>query len=578
MSATLLLFAVVLFGPACLFLVIIGTCSRGNSKREGNSIEKKGKNAAQMSVYLKLGRLAMRFRKLLWQGAAYFDDPNNAPEFKRLLVASGPVFIKIGQWITQRPDVFPQAFIKQLESLQRDAPQHSFEETLHQLGSIDFDRFDKVPIASGSIAQVYRARYLGTEVVVKVRHPDIMARVNEDLLLLKAAIKLGAAAGSFHCQVVDVERVTREMLLQCNLKHEKKCLEDISKNFSGNPYVHFPEPLFASESVLIETYCDGIPFAYLGDPQKDPFRYKDDAERELARRLAKQATMAAFFQMILNDALLHADLHNGNQLYHICRKPKKGTDQGERTGEENEGRTEFGGELEARVTLLDMGMVVQLSDLHMNAVHQLMVGLYGVDCETVVEALSKVAMQNNDLTAAQKMDRFRVDCGVLIDSLDVEQNATGGIDIASVMERLLKLLHTHRLLVDGNLIRVMVDFVLISEGQKNLKTDNLTDNTIKWVLYCLDEDYFFITDHLFSIPISCDKRRMKETGREPLNEQKKAHDSGIRSLSAARTEKFLAVDSLTSAFVIQKQQDEINTNCVLRSKTKTRQRVAVAVK
>ena len=71
--------------------------------------------------------------------------------------------------------------------------------------------------------------------------------------------------------------------------------------------------------------------------------------------------MASFFQMVLHDALLHADLHDGNMLYSI-----------ERRNDEEESKER----LVAHLHLLDFGIAVQLNDIQKEAIHQLIVGLY----------------------------------------------------------------------------------------------------------------------------------------------------------------------------------------------------------
>lgn len=492
-----------------------------------------------MSTYVKLVQTAFRFRKAISQGAAYFEDASNAEPFKRLLIEGGPVFIKIGQWMAQRPDVFPEHFIKNLQSLQRDAPQHSFAETEKMVcGALGIDTLDKVfqnferkPLASGSIAQVYRATYKGQDVVIKVRHPNIEQRVRDDLLMLRKAVRVGVAFNNYHCRVIDFDRVMREMLAQCNMSHERDCINVISQNFCDNPMVHFPEPLFANSDILIESFVQGVEFGDVGDSAKDPFEYRDDAERDRARVLCKIITMASFLQMILRDALLHADLHRGNLLYRI-----------ERTQD---------GELRAHLTMLDLGIVVKLNDVQMDAVNQLITGLFAVHGKTVVDALAKVTMQNNEFTN-EKMDAFAHDCIDLTEKMDERRREENGVDVPRIMADMLRLLHKHRLLIDGNMIRIMIDFILINEGRKNHQQDNLMNDTINWVVF-EDEDHSFpIVDHLVQIPLAVDQREMDESGRLKRDESK-VQGFSVGSLSNARSRKFSQVGTLADAVGMKKQ-------------------------
>ena len=94
------------------------------------------------------------------------------------IAVSGAAFIKWGQWASTRPDIFPSELCTALAVLQANAPEHSWAHTRSliqtELGKpveAVFEIFDAKPIASGSIAQVYRARLNGQDVAVKVRHP-----------------------------------------------------------------------------------------------------------------------------------------------------------------------------------------------------------------------------------------------------------------------------------------------------------------------------------------------------------------------------------------------------------------------
>ncbi len=77
----------------------------------------------------------------------------------------GPAFIKWGQWAATRRDMFPPDLCKELERLHTQAPVHSLQYTQAAIrqafpGSVGalFDHFEEEPVASGSIAQVYKAR------------------------------------------------------------------------------------------------------------------------------------------------------------------------------------------------------------------------------------------------------------------------------------------------------------------------------------------------------------------------------------------------------------------------------------
>jgi predicted unusual protein kinase regulating ubiquinone biosynthesis (AarF/ABC1/UbiB family) len=124
-----------------------------------------------------------------------------APEVLcRVLTELGPVFVKVGQLLSTRPDLLPQPYIRALARLQSGvapAPWPAVESVLlDQLGcplETAFAGFDTTPVAAGSIGQVYRASLPdGTAVAVKVLRPGIERQVEEDGQLLRQIAALAA--------------------------------------------------------------------------------------------------------------------------------------------------------------------------------------------------------------------------------------------------------------------------------------------------------------------------------------------------------------------------------------------------
>ena len=106
----------------------------------------------------------------------------------------GPTFIKFGQILASRPDVLPAPLIAELRKLRSQVPPTAWEEMrtvlLEELdGPLEevFSEFDTVPIAAGSVGQVYRARLRanGAQVAVKVRRPKIRKAIRSDLEIIE---------------------------------------------------------------------------------------------------------------------------------------------------------------------------------------------------------------------------------------------------------------------------------------------------------------------------------------------------------------------------------------------------------
>lgn len=195
------------------------------------------------------------------------------------LERAGPAFIKWGQWGSTRPDLFPRDVCKALESLQSNAPAHAPAASVaaveaafgRPLGEL-FGAWEDAPLASGSIAQIHRARLSptaaasagvapGTLVAVKVRHPgvsDVMAR--DFALMARAAAAAGRLPGLRALRLDEsVRQFGGPLQEQLDLRVEAAHLARFGRNFRGWRNVAFPTPLFplVRADVLVESFEPG---------------------------------------------------------------------------------------------------------------------------------------------------------------------------------------------------------------------------------------------------------------------------------------------------------------------------------
>ena len=126
-------------------------------------------------------------------------DFNQSPEeLVEDLKKMGPTFIKLGQLLSTRPDLLPDAYLEALSSLQDDLPTIPYEQVRElveeELGSRiskAFQSFDEEPLASASIGQVHTAVLRsGKEVAVKIQRPGIRKQFLEDLDTLEEVAKM----------------------------------------------------------------------------------------------------------------------------------------------------------------------------------------------------------------------------------------------------------------------------------------------------------------------------------------------------------------------------------------------------
>lgn len=139
-------------------------------------------------------------RRLLTGGKA--DEPQcpTPAVLKNILVDLGPVYIKLGQLLSTRPDFLNIKYIEELSTLQDEVPPVDwFEVELvirQQLQANISEVFTTIapqPIAAGSIAQIHRATLMdGREVALKIQRPGIDTTVAKDISFIQGIADLVA--------------------------------------------------------------------------------------------------------------------------------------------------------------------------------------------------------------------------------------------------------------------------------------------------------------------------------------------------------------------------------------------------
>lgn len=223
----------------------------------------------------------------------------------------GACFVKLGQVMSSRPDLFEPAMIDELRQLQDKLPPFSFakvkiavESELEQPLDRIFAEFDQQPVAAASVAQVHRARLAsGEEVAVKVLRPNVHAQVARDGTLLMLTARLLALHPTI--RLSDPEGFTREfvegLVRQTDLRIEAANYEQFRENFKHNEQLTFPRVYreLTAERVLTMEFVRGTKVDQL----------LGGHHRQVADTL-RSATM----QMCFVDGFMHADMHPGNMV------------------------------------------------------------------------------------------------------------------------------------------------------------------------------------------------------------------------------------------------------------------------
>jgi ubiquinone biosynthesis protein len=230
---------------------------------------------------------------------------------RRAMTRLGATFVKLGQVMSTRPDLFEPETIDELRILQDRLPAFSIAHVraivIGDLGADAFARFsefDVTPVAAASVSQVHRARLeSGREVAVKVTRPDVRAKVERDGAILAIFARVAALHPGVRLSdpVGHLAELVKGILDQTDLRIERKNYERFREHFATTEGVHFPEVFaeLSGERVMTMEFLRGHKLDAL--PPGD--------HRDLAKRLQR-----VFLKMCFVDGLVHADLHPGNLL------------------------------------------------------------------------------------------------------------------------------------------------------------------------------------------------------------------------------------------------------------------------
>ena len=233
------------------------------------------------------------------------------------LQSLGPTWIKMGQFLSTRPDIIGNKLSKHLRELQDSIPpfdQRFVEEALIESFGKDFKKkFKKIeePIAAASIAQVHKAVIdvdgVSRTVALKVLRPNIESKIKRDLkdFYLAAKILEKLSSEARRLRVIDVVRTLEESLsMEIDLRLEAAAQSEIIENTQEDKFIEIPEVFWdlTSKNILTTEWVDANSSKNL----------KEIKKRNIEFNIVGENIMKTFLILAIRDGFFHADMHQGN--------------------------------------------------------------------------------------------------------------------------------------------------------------------------------------------------------------------------------------------------------------------------
>lgn len=348
----------------------------------------------------------------------------DARRLREALEELGPTFVKFGQMVSSRTDVFPEELVGELRKLHDAAGEFPAEtarriieeETGRKVSEL-YSSFDDQPMAAASMAQVHCATlHDGTTVVVKVQRPGIEAVVEADIAVLRRVARLLDAsvpsmrAFNFDGLVAEFSETLRDEL---DFEHEARNAQRFAEANRDEAAIFVPRifPHATTRRVLTMDHSTGA-------------RLDAGAVPEQQRPAIAQTLMRLYLTQVFEHGVFHADPHPGN----VFLMP------------------------DGRLCFHDFGALGLLSPSVQESLRQLFLAVVARDADWLASAYLGMG------GATAQLDRaaFTRDLSLALDRY-YRQSTAGGQSLSAILQEFVRLGRQHR-------IRLLRETTLLLRG------------------------------------------------------------------------------------------------------------------
>ncbi|MBR9986478.1 MAG: AarF/ABC1/UbiB kinase family protein [Desulfosarcina sp.] len=348
---------------------------------------------------------------------------------RRTLEELGPSFIKLGQLMSTRGDLFPPEYIDEFSKLQDQVPPVPFEgirrlieAELGQPPDQLFKSIDQTAMAAASVAQVHSAHLkTGEKVAVKVIRPGIEKRIRKDIQLMyyfaarfERRFDLGRIVGAVNL----VKEFERTIFRELDMLIEAGNIERFTRSFKDIDEIYIPKVYwdFTAKSVLVMEHIDGIKMDRVDEIRRHGIDPQDVA----------MIGLRSFSRQLMAAGIFHADPHPGNTLVMH----------------------------DGRVSLVDFGIVGYLDEETMMQIAHLFLGFAEHDYDMVMEAFEAAGLLD---PRTMDLNSFRMDLKDMAEPFYGRSLKT--ISVKDVYYQTMRLVYKYRIRLPRNLLLLFKTFI-----------------------------------------------------------------------------------------------------------------------
>ena len=246
-----------------------------------------------------------------------FVKKNKNTDLSKTLRKLGPTWIKLGQFLSTRPDIIGKDLSDKLKKLQDKVEPFTITKAKEILQKEFKEDYEDIFIeimpseAAASIAQVHKGKVkLNNEkydVAVKILRPNIEREIKRDLrnFFVTAKIMERFSKEAKRLRLVEVVKTLAESLsMEIDLRLEAAAQSEIRENIINDDYFSVPDVYWdlTRKNILISDWVDAIPAKDMNKITEEGFNKK-----KIGKNILK-----TFLTTAIRDGLFHADMHQGN--------------------------------------------------------------------------------------------------------------------------------------------------------------------------------------------------------------------------------------------------------------------------